>query len=337
MRPRIALTLGDPCGIGPELIARLLADEDTRRQADIILIGDAWVREAGERVAGLTVPVNPVTSVDEARHEESVPDFLFRDSVSPDDVQVAVESAPAGRSVLSNLDVALELARDCKVDAICFAPLNKHAMHLGGMAYSDELHWFADRLGYDGPVSEFNVLDELWTSRVTSHIALKDVAEAIDEAGIIEAITLANNALRASGIARPRIGVAALNPHAGDNGSFGREEIDIIGPAVERARQMQIQAEGPWPADTIFLRARDGDYDAIVTMYHDQGQIAMKLMGFDRGVTVQGGLPVPIATPAHGTAFDIAGKGKANPDAMRNAFNIACAMGAARRSAGAAT
>lgn len=335
MRPTIALTLGDPCGIGPELVARLMSDKATRESADVVLIGDPWVRNAGQQVAELSFDVHEVDALADATFEAGVPTLLRQTSVAETDVEVAVESAPAGRSVLHNLDVALELARTGQVDAICFAPLNKHAMHLAGMPYSDELHWFAERLDYTGQVSEFNVLDELWTSRVTSHIPLKDVAEAITEDGIIEAIKLANGALKAAGVAHPRIGVAALNPHAGDHGSFGREEIDVIAPAVKRAESLQMHAQGPFPADTIFLRARAGDYDAIVTMYHDQGQIAMKLMGFDRGVTVQGGLPVPIATPAHGTAFDIAGKGKANPDAMRNAFSIACAMGSARRAAAA--
>jgi 4-hydroxythreonine-4-phosphate dehydrogenase len=127
-------------------------------------------------------------------------------------------------------------------------------------------------------------------------------------------------------VARPRIAVAALNPHAGDQGNFGREEIDLIRPAVAEAARLQIDVTGPWPADTVFLKAKAGEIDAVVTMYHDQGQIAMKLMGFDRGVTVQGGLPIPVATPAHGTAFDIAGQGKANLGATRAAFELLIRM-----------
>lgn len=200
------------------------------------------------------------------------------------------------------------------------------------MGHNDELHWFAEHLGYQGPFCEFNVLDDLWTSRVTSHVALKDVPGLLSQERVIEAIQLIDNELKRSGLARPRIGVCGLNPHNGDNGSFGREEIDLIGPAVERARALGIAADGPYPADTIFLKVQ-GDaraFDAVVTMYHDQGQIAIKLMGFSRGVTVQGGLPIPIATPAHGTAFDIAGQGRANVGATRQAFEIACRLGASR-------
>jgi 4-hydroxythreonine-4-phosphate dehydrogenase len=140
-------------------------------------------------------------------------------------------------------------------------------------------------------------------------------------------------AIRSAGVRSPRIAVCGLNPHNGDNGSFGREELDVIAPAVEEARARGLDVEGPFAADTIFLKLQGEHpaYDGVVTMYHDQGQIAMKLMGFSRGVTVQGGLPLPITTPAHGTAFDIAGRGRANPGAMKRAFDLACRMSAARR------
>jgi 4-hydroxythreonine-4-phosphate dehydrogenase len=201
-------------------------------------------------------------------------------------------------------------------------------MHLGGSPFPDELHFMADRLRWAGHVCEINVLDALWTSRVTSHIGLSRVSGLITKDGVCRAIVLIHGVLRLAGVTEPRIAVAALNPHGGEGGLFGREEIDAIAPGIELARAEGIQATGPYPADTIFLRARGGACDAIVSMYHDQGQIAMKLMGFERGVTVQGGLPISITTPAHGTAFDIAGKGVANPEAMRQAFLLACRMGA---------
>jgi 4-hydroxythreonine-4-phosphate dehydrogenase len=152
--------------------------------------------------------------------------------------------------------------------------------------------------------------------------------------GIIEALTLADRCMRQAGYARPRIAVAALNPHAGDNGNFGREEIEVIGPAVERAKALQLAVDGPYPSDTVYLRAKRGDFDGVLSMYHDQGQIAIKLMGFERGVTLLGGLPVAICTPAHGTAYDIAGKGVANDGAARAAFMLAKKMGATKRAKG---
>ena len=197
------------------------------------------------------------------------------------------------------------------------------------MTEEDELRWFAQELDHRGACGEFNVLETLWTSRVTSHVALREVADLLSAEKVAEAIGMLDAALRRAGIANPRIGVCGLNPHNGDNGSYGREEIDVIAPGVRLAASRGHGADGPYPADTIFVRAKNGAFDGIVTMYHDQGQIAMKLMGFERGVTVQGGLPVAITTPAHGTAYDIAGKGLANPQALSNALAIAARMGAA--------
>lgn len=328
--PRIAMALGDPAGIGPELVAKLLAEPANRAKAAVLLIADREEVEEGMRIAG--------ARFDYALAEDPTPGRVtlrdFRGSAGRPFVRRQVAAAN-GRYALDSLAECLRLAQAGRVDAVCFAPLNKAALHAAGMGHSDELHWFAERLGHRGPVSEFNVLDGLWTSRVTSHVALRDVPDLITEERILEATRLIHVALLRAGIARPRIAVCGLNPHNGDNGAFGREEIDLIAPAVEAARREGLPAEGPYPADTIFLRAQAKEVDAIVTMYHDQGQIAMKLMGFWRGVTVQGGLPVPITTPAHGTAFDIQGQGRANPGATQAAFDIACAMGASRRAAAA--
>jgi 4-hydroxythreonine-4-phosphate dehydrogenase len=218
------------------------------------------------------------------------------------------------------------------IDGICFMPLNKVALHLAGMGHNDELTWAKARLGYDGPSGEFNVVRGMWNARVTSHVPLKDVAGLLSVERIADAVTLADRTLKRAGFPRPRIAVAALNPHAGENGMIGREEIDIIQPAVARAQSMQIAAEGPFPSDTMFLKVRDGQFDCAVSMYHDQGQIAIKLLGFDEGVSVLGGLPVPVTTPAHGTAFDIVGKNVANLEPARLALHMIVEM-AVRRTA----
>jgi len=330
-KPRIALLLGDPAGIGPELVARLLAVEALSHQANIFLIADKDEFLKGQRIAGLQVAVSETDSFENADFSSGRP--VLYDYRSPVKGQFADAQATAegGRYSLDTMQRALDLALDGRTDAVCFAPLNKTAMHLAGMTESDELHWCARRIGFDGYFCELNVLEELWTARVTSHVAIKDVSSLITEERIIASVELVYRSLKRAAIETPRIGVAALNPHAGDGGNFGREEIDIITPAVNRVQAMGIQAEGPFPADTIFLKGLSGEYDAIVTMYHDQGQIAMKLTGFDRGVTVFGGVPIPIATPAHGTAFDIMGKGTAKVSAMRHAFDLACRMGLQRR------
>jgi 4-hydroxythreonine-4-phosphate dehydrogenase len=239
-------------------------------------------------------------------------------------------SAAAGAYVLDGFRQALALARAGALDALCFAPCNKQAMHAAGLAFEDELRFFAHELGCAGYVGEINATGDLATTRVTSHVPLRAVADLITEDAVLNATRLAHRTLRAAGKHHPRIAVAGLNPHAGDGGVFGREEIEVIAPAIARARAEQIAASGPFPADTVFVRARDGAFDAVVTMYHDQGQIAMKLMGFERGITILAGLPVPITTPAHGSAFDIAGTGSARVDALREAYLTACRMARAR-------
>lgn len=334
MRPRVGVLLGDATGIGPELVAKLLAGYPVHEQAEAVVIGDRRHFEMGQRIAGVSVPARILRRLEDVQFGAGDVQFLDFPGISPDEFTVGQLSAEAGKSVLDVLAFTLDLAREGKLDAIVFAPFNKQAMHLGGSPFPDELHFMADRLGWTGYISEINVLDNLWTSRVTSHVGLRQVSDLITKDGVYRAIALIHGALRQSGVTAPRIIVAALNPHGGEGGLFGREEMDAIAPAIRQARAEGINATGPYPADTIFLRARRGECDAIVSMYHDQGQIAMKLMGFERGVTVQGGLPVPITTPAHGTAFDIAGQGKANPQGLYEAFRIACRMGANKRRQG---
>ena len=235
-------------------------------------------------------------------------------------------SPAAGRYVLQSLDYAADLARAGVIDGITYASLNKQAMHAAGSRHEDELRYFAERLGDSGYVGEVNTMDGLWTSRVTSHIPLRAVYEHITVDEILPAIRLIHHTIRRSGLPSPRLAVAGLNPHAGEGGLFGSEEIDVIRPAVEAAQEEDIAASGPYPPDTVFLRASRGEFDGVVTMYHDQGQIAMKLLGFERGVTVHGGLSKPITTPAHGTAFDIVGKGLASPQALKQALKLCAQM-----------
>jgi 4-hydroxythreonine-4-phosphate dehydrogenase len=312
---RIGLVLGDAAGVGAELVARLLDGLSLEELGRITVIGDARQLAAGARIAGVRLP-----------------EVSLRDQANADPAAIPLGSASAasGRAALDNFSAALDLAREGFIDAVCFTPLNKQALRLAGNRFEDELRFAADFLGWPGPVGEFNILGRLWNARVTSHVPLSQVASLLSEARIVDALVLTDSAMRRAGFKAPRIAVAALNPHAGDGGAFGREEIDVIAPAVTAARQKGIDASGPYPADTVYLKARDALFDAVLSMYHDQGQIAMKLLGFSQGVTLLGGLPIPVTTPAQGTAYDIAGQGLARPDALREAFSLAAAMGAAR-------
>jgi len=328
-KPQVGLLLGDPGGIGPEVLAKLLALDEPRHEARITIIGDPAVFARGCEIAGVEVPVEVTKDADTPVPDDR-PLLLDVRPTSGAEHVIGEANAVNGRYALGTLRRALELAKKGRLDAICFAPLNKQALHMAGSPHNDELHFFAEVLGFKGYVCELNTFDHLWTTRVTSHVALADVAGLITEERLVPAVGLAHATLRAAGIENPRIGMAALNPHGGDGGLFGREEIDLLQPAIARMQGMGMAVSGPYPADTIFLKALNKEFDVVVTMYHDQGQIAMKLLGFERGVTVQGGLPIPITTPAHGTAFDIVGQGVASEEATRQAFLIACRMGAHR-------
>ncbi|MBL6078266.1 4-hydroxythreonine-4-phosphate dehydrogenase PdxA [Belnapia sp. T18] len=321
--------MGDAAGISPELTARVLADAEVRAAAAITVIGDARVLAEGARVAGVTLDID----TGEGRPGER-PSLRDLGHCDPAAVPLGQVSEAGGRFATANFRRALAMAAAGEADAVCFTPFNKAAMRLVTPDYEDEIGFTAEAIGFRGVAKEFNILEGLWNARVTSHVPLKDVAGLLSREAILENLRLTAGALRAAGVARPRIAVAALNPHAGDGGNFGREEIDVIGPAVEAGKAEQIGCDGPYPADTVFVRAKRGDFDAVLTMYHDQGQIAMKLIGFEAGVTLLGGFPFPICTAAHGTAYDIAGRGIAHPGAMRNAVLLAARMavsGASRR------
>lgn len=329
MRPRLAWVLGDPAGIGPELVAKSLVGAGMDALCRPVVVGPMWLLERGLRLAKADVGTRSV----DAAQADSVPagSVPVVDAGWPErEFPYGVLSAAAGTLTIEMLRVAVDMALANQVDGIVFGPLNKEALSKGGNPHKDELHLLADWLG-DTDVSEINAAAGLVTTRVTSHIPLKDVAAHIRPERILLAIRMLHRTLQDMGATNGKIGVAALNPHGGEHGLCGTEEIEIIAPTVAQAQADGLPAVGPFPADTIFLRARKGEFQGIVIMYHDQGQIATKLLGFDQGVTIQGGLSVVTTTPAHGTAFDIAGKGVANPGAFQEAVRIAARMAVARR------
>ena len=333
LRPRIALAMGDPAGIATELTARLLADREVITAAQILVIGDRRVLAEGARVAGVPLDIDTVSSEDGIPSVHQRPILLDLGHLDPKDVPIGQISRAGGGFALENFKRALKLANAGRVDIVTFTPFNKAAMRLVHPGYEDEIVFVTEVLAFNGVASEFNILPNLWNARVTSHVSISGVAPLITGDNILRGLRLTNEAMKDGGFAAPRIAVAGLNPHAGDGGNFGREEIDIIAPTVAAARREGINCHGPLPPDTVFVRARKGEFDGVLTMYHDQGQIAMKLIGFDRGITLLGGFPFPVLTPAHGSAYDIAGKGVADPGASRAALLLAARMGAQPRRA----
>ena len=318
----IALLLGDPSGIGPELVSKLLNEEVTKK-ANIVVIGEKNILENGNRISGKSAQLNYVDNFEDINFDVDNKFFLDISQGKNHQYNLSECSKESGESVLSALNLALDLAKENKVQAINFGPFNKTSLKLGGNKHSDELHLMAEKLDVKDFFCEFNVIDNFWTARVTSHIPIKDVSDQIKKEKIIQPIKLINEAMKLNGIKKPRVAVQALNPHA----EFGTEEKDEIIPAIEEAKKLGINADGPLPCDTSFITAyKNKNHDCIVGMYHDALQSGLKAFGFDRGVTVQGGLPVPITTPAHGTAFDIAGQNKANLEPTLNSFKIALTM-----------
>lgn len=318
----IALLLGDPSGIGPELVTRLLSEEITNK-ANIIVIGEKNILENGLKISGKKINLKFVEDFNEINFQDGDKFFLDISKGKNHDYKLSECSKESGESVLSALNLALKLAKENKVHAINFGPFNKTSLKLGGNKYSDELHLMAEKLEVRNFFCEFNVIDNFWTARVTSHIPIKEVPNHVKKENILKPIKLINEAMKLNGIKNPRVAVQALNPHA----EFGTEEKEEIIPAIEDAKKIGIDADGPLPCDTSFITAyKNKNHDCIVGMYHDALQSGLKAFGFDKGVTVQGGLPVPITTPAHGTAFDIAGKNKANLEPTLQSFKIALTM-----------
>ena len=318
----IAILLGDPSGIGPELISKLL-NEDITKKANVVVIGEKNILQSGNKISGKSTQLNFVDSFEEINFDQNNKFFLDISQGKNHQYNLSECSKESGESVLSALNLALELAKENKIHAINFGPFNKTSLVLGGNKYSDELHLMAEKLKVKDFFCEFNVIDNFWTARVTSHIPIKDVPSQIKRDRILLPIKLIDEAMKLNGIKNPRVAVQALNPHA----EFGTEEKDEIIPAIEDAKKLGINADGPLPCDTSFITAyKNKNHDCIVGMYHDALQSGLKAFGFDRGVTVQGGLPVPITTPAHGTAFDIAGQNKAKLEPTLNSFKIALIM-----------
>ena len=324
-KPIIGLILGDAAGVGPEIIAKLAANDFYSEYCRPVVLGDARMLQRGADAYNVEVEMEIIDRLEDATWEKGIP-VLDQKNQDPDIIKYGEESVASGKAILDLLKLATDLYKDEKIHGFCFAPLNKSSMISAGLEYESEHHYLAHLFEHTAPFGEINYVSNLWTTRTTSHIPIKDVSDALTINSITRAINLANNTLKAAGIENPRLGIAALNPHAGEHGQCGIEEIEVITPTIEKMKEEGINASGPYPSDILFIKAFNGDFDGVVTMYHDQGQIALKLKNFDQGITIAGGLPAPIVTCAHGTAYDIAGKGIVKTSAFENAVIMASRM-----------
>ena len=326
--PLIAVTMGDPAGIGPEIIAKTFAEEGFDEENNALVVGDPKILERAANLLELPLRVNAIERLEEATFEPGTIDVLAVGEL-PEDLPFGELDARAGEAAFRYVEKATELASAGSVDAVATAPLNKEAMHLAGHKYPGHTEILAELTGTKD-YAMMLVAADLKVIHVSTHVSLKEAIERVKPERELAVIRLAHDSLRALGVEKPKVAVAGLNPHAGENGLFGTEDAEMIAPAVASAVEEGIDATGPWPPDTVLMRARRGEFDIVVVQYHDQGHIPIKLMGFDTGVNVTVGLPFFRTSVDHGTAFDIAGTGKADHTSMRAALDLARQLAEAR-------
>jgi 4-phospho-D-threonate 3-dehydrogenase / 4-phospho-D-erythronate 3-dehydrogenase len=324
-RPIIGITMGDAAGVGPEIIMKAMAVPEVYEISRPLVIGDARrLRKAGE-IVGSKLSLRPVQKPEEAAFRRGEVDVVDL-PIIPEDLPFGKLSAVAGDAAFKFIQRAVELAMAGRIDGICTAPLNKEALHAGGHKYPGHTELLAKLAGIE-EVSMMLATPKMRVIHVTTHIGLLDAIEKIEPALVERTIRRGYDALVRSGMTRPRIAVCAINPHAGEGGLFGRgeEETKVI-PGIKAARARGIDVEGPLPADTLFFRAGRGDFDLVVAMYHDQGHGPVKVLGLEAGVNITVGLPFVRTSVDHGTAFDIAGTGKADERSLVQAMRDAVAL-----------
>lgn len=330
--PLLGLTVGDPAGIGPEITLKAAQDPRTR-VARLLAIGSTESLRQAAKVVADPPALREVAHPADARFEAGTLDVLPVPSRGA--VELGRLSAEAGRVAYESVEKAVGLALAGDIDGIVTAPLNKEAIALAGHPYPGHTEILAELTGTKDFAMMLTAL-KLRVVHVTTHVGIRQMLERVTTERVLTTIRLAHDALRDMGIRSPSVGVAGLNPHAGEGGLFGDEEIRVIAPAVQQARAEGIDATGPWPADTLFGRAVAGDFDVTVAMFHDQGHIAVKVLGFETGVNATIGLPIVRTSVDHGTAFDIAGTGRASHDSLVEAVTVGASMARARLEAAAA-
>jgi 4-hydroxythreonine-4-phosphate dehydrogenase len=320
--------MGDPAGVGPEVAAKALAREEVWACCRPFIIGDARVMTKAAALLKSPLALYRISDLKDARFDAASPDVLDLRNADPAVLLPGKVSAIAGRASVDYVEKAVELVHAGQAAGIATGPINKAALKLAGIDHIGHTELLAALTGEER-VTTMLATPGLRVVHVTRHVSLAEVAKHITKENVLETTRLTDVGLKQMGISAPRLAVAALNPHGGDDGLMGREELDAIGPAVEAARAEGIDAYGPIPADSVFFRAIRGEFDAVVAMYHDQGHIPIKTHGFERSVTVTLGLPIVRTSVDHGTAFDIAWQGIADEESMVEALCLAAEMAGA--------
>jgi len=322
-KPVIGITMGDASGIGPEIAAKAFISNEVNRICRPVIIGDQRVmKQALKSLGNSKIEINSIEDMEDARFIRGMMDVFDLKNLDPSKVKLGQICAPCGKAAVEYLIRAIDLAMEKKIDGITTAPINKEAIHKAGFKYQGHTEILAEKTKAKDFAMMF-VSDSLWVMLVTTHLPLEEVSGEIDRKRVLATIKLANEVTKKLRGKKPRIGVAGLNPHAGESGIFGDEEIKAIAPAVKDARKAGIDVKGPLSPDAVFYLASVGMFDIVVAMYHDQGLIPLKLLSFNHSVNVTVGLPIIRTSVDHGTGFDIAGKGWANPASLIEAVKVA--------------
>jgi 4-hydroxythreonine-4-phosphate dehydrogenase len=340
-RPIIGISMGDPAGIGPEILVKTLARKEIYEICNPVIVGDAKVISKAVENLDWDLKVRSIREVQQAEYEYGVTDVIDLQMEGLEKIEYGKVSKPAGQAAFQSIKKVIEMALDKTIDATVTGPINKEALNLAGHRFSGHTEIFSEFTKTKN-YAMMLVKDNFRIVHVTTHLPLVEACKLIKKERIFRIIQLSCDACRTFGIKSPKIGVAGLNPHAGDGGLFGSEEKEEILPAVELAQAEGIDAKGPIPGDTLFSKTLGGGYDVAIAMYHDQGHIPFKLVGFTwdqqekkwesvKGVNITLGLPIVRTSVDHGTAFDIAGKGIANEDSLVSAIEYAALLGKVKK------
>ena len=324
-RPLIAITIGDPAGVGPEVTVKALDRRDLYEVCRPLVTGDPGVVRTNCQSLGISATVAEVSDPAEGAYQSGVIDVLPAGENIPGPFPTGRIDPRCGLAAVEYITKAVSLCLEGVANAMVTAPVNKEAVNRAGIPFLGHTELIAGLCGAAEPRMML-VTSRLRVIHVTTHVALKEVPILVTADRVLSTLIAGHRAVQGLGIARPRIGVAGLNPHAGEGGLFGDEEERAIGPAVETARERGLEVSGPYPPDIVFARGMEGKFDLVVAMYHDQGHIPIKLLGFEDGVNVTAGLPIIRTSVDHGTAFDIAGRGVADPTSMVSAIRLAARM-----------
>ena len=321
-KPKIAVTMGDPAGIGPEIIVKALAQEEVRQKAVSLVIGDAKILRLAMAATGIEMQIHRIGDSGEAVDEKGVLNLIDRDNVRMEEFQWGKVSAMCGQAAYEYIETGISLANAREVDGVCTAPINKEALRAAGVPYTGPTEILGALTGTEDPLTMFET-NGMRIFFLTRHVSLRQMLEMIKKERIIDYVKRCTEALKRLGVAGGTMAVAGLNPHSGEHGLFGEEEVREIEPAVKELQAMGYDVAGPIGADSVFHQCAQGKYNSVLSLYHDQGHIAAKTLDFDRTIAITNGMPILRTSVDHGTAFDIAGKGTAEAVSMAEGIILA--------------